>query len=178
MASVGHVLVGLAIAAAHERAVVAPRTTRERVAAAAAFATLALVPDLDVIAFRFGVPYADPFGHRGASHSLFAAVVVGALLAVPLARATQARTGATALAAIAALASHGVLDMLTDGGLGAALLWPLDDGRLFFPWRPLPVAPIGLGFLSPRGLWCVVVETAVLAPPLLLLLLAARRRRP
>ena len=46
------------------------------------------------------------------------------------------------------VASHGLLDALTDGGLGAALLWPFSDERFFAPWRPLPVAPIGARFWS------------------------------
>lgn len=29
-----------------------------------------VLPDLDVLAFRFGIPYAAEFGHRGVSHSL------------------------------------------------------------------------------------------------------------
>ena len=53
-----------------------------------------------------------------------------------------------ALAAPALLASHALLDTLTDGGLGAALLWPFNFTRYFAPWRPIPVAPIGLDFLS------------------------------
>ena len=28
---------------------------------------LSILPDLDVLAFRFGIPYAAPFGHRGAT---------------------------------------------------------------------------------------------------------------
>jgi len=68
------------------------------------------------------------------------------------------------LLAFVALASHGVLDTLTDGGLGAALLWPFSNERFFAPVRPLPVAPIGAGMLSPRGLYVVVVEFIVFLP--------------
>jgi inner membrane protein len=34
-------------------------------------------PDFDVIAFRFGIAYADDFGHRGASHSIVFAILLG-----------------------------------------------------------------------------------------------------
>ena len=47
-----------------------------------AFSALSLAPDLDVIAFRFGIPYAAPFGHRGAAHSIFVALVLASIAAV------------------------------------------------------------------------------------------------
>ena len=52
-----------------------------------------------------------------------------------------------------ATASHGVLDAMTDGGLGVAFFAPLSDTRYFFPWRPIVVSPIGVAeFFGPRGL--------------------------
>ena len=111
-----------------------------------------MLPDADVIAFALDIPYSDPFGHRGASHSLaFAAgmgLVVGGI-------ARKARLG---LLVAAVVASHPLLDALTDGGLGVALLWPADDARLFAPWQPIPVAPIGASFLSMRGLQVMIAE--------------------
>lgn len=38
---------------------------------------LAVLPDADVLAFALGVPYEAPLGHRGLSHSLLAALVLG-----------------------------------------------------------------------------------------------------
>ena len=38
-----------------------------------------VMPDLDVLAFRYGIPYASNFGHRGFSHSLLFAVVLALL---------------------------------------------------------------------------------------------------
>ena len=35
------------------------------------------LPDADVIGFRFGISYADAFGHRGFSHSLAFALLMG-----------------------------------------------------------------------------------------------------
>jgi inner membrane protein len=52
----------------------------------------------------------------------------------------------------AVTASHGVLDAMTDGGLGIAFFAPFDNTRYFFPFRPIKVSPIGLAFLSARGL--------------------------
>jgi inner membrane protein len=39
--------------------------------------TLAVLPDLDVLGFHAGIPYEHPLGHRGLSHSLLFALVVG-----------------------------------------------------------------------------------------------------
>src|SRR5262249_33852605 len=44
----------------------------------------------------------------------------------------------------AAAASHGLLDAMTNGGLGVAFFAPFSDTRYFFPWRPILVSPISL----------------------------------
>lgn len=54
--------------------------------------------------------------------------------------------------------------------------WPFSDERFFAPWRPIPVAPIGLAFLSARGLRIAVIEL-VLMSPLLIYALWPRRAR-
>ena len=42
---------------------------------------------------------------------------------------------------------------MTTGGLGVAFFAPFDDTRYFFPWRPIPVSPIGVRrFFGERGL--------------------------
>src|SRR4029453_2472444 len=70
----------------------------------------------------------------------------------------------TAVFATVVLASPALLDTMTDGGLGCALLWPFDLTRYFAPWRPIPVAPIGFGMLSVYGLIVVVAECVLFAP--------------
>jgi outer membrane protein assembly factor BamE (lipoprotein component of BamABCDE complex) len=62
------------------------------------------------------------------------------------------------------LASHGLLDTMTDGGLGAALLWPFSLTRDFAPWRPIPVAPIGLDFLTLDGATVALSELLLFLP--------------
>jgi inner membrane protein len=114
----------------------------------------AIAPDADVAAFAFGIPYEHPLGHRGLSHSLpfaagLAAVVTAA--AFPRARAGLSRARVFAYLFVAA-ASHGLLDACTNGGLGVALLAPFFDARLFAPFRPIEVSPIGVArFFSARG---------------------------
>jgi inner membrane protein len=126
-------------------------------------AALAMLPDADVIAFVLRIPYAATWGHRGASHSLFlaAAVALAVAAGTRLARGPAVKAG---LLTFAALGSHGLLDAMTTGGLGAALLWPLNDTRYFLPLRPIPVAPIGVGMLSARGLYVVTVELLLFLP--------------
>lgn len=111
-----------------------------------------ILPDLDVVAFKLGISYADAFGHRGASHSLAFALLMG-LLALACARGLRTtRLTAFVFMAVSTL-SHAVLDMFTNGGLGVAMWWPVSDERLFAPWRVIEVSPIGISrFLTERGL--------------------------
>jgi inner membrane protein len=179
MASIGHALVGLALARGHDSvtsSALEPRARGRRLLGAVVFPLLALLPDLDVVAFKLGIPYGADFGHRGASHSIVAAVTIGLVLAPLVARLLRTPLGPTAVAAVLAVLSHGPLDMLTDGGLGVAALWPWDGARHFFPWQPLPVAPIGRSFLSAAGLKVALTELAVFSPVALYALLGGRPR--
>ena len=139
----------------------------------AGFAAASMLPDADVIAFALGIPYEAPFGHRGASHSLAFALACGLAAALPAGRRRWARGALVA----AVVASHPLLDAMTTGGLGVALWWPASDARIFFPWRPIPVAPIGAAFLSARGLSVLLWELAPSAPLLLYALWPTRRPR-
>ncbi len=128
-----------------------------------------MLPDADVVAFPLGIPYADPFGHRGASHSIVFALCCG-ILAWTVVRARRGRSLRWGAVVTLTVLSHPLLDMLTTGGLGVALWWPGSDERVFFPVRLIPVAPIGMGMLSPRGLQVLLAE---LGPCLPLLIWAA-----
>ncbi|MEP2100931.1 MAG: metal-dependent hydrolase [Parasphingorhabdus sp.] len=127
----------------------------------------AMLPDADVIGFGFGIDYADSWGHRGASHSLLFAAIA-ALLAVALIRPQRYVTAGLFL--FAAMASHGLLDTLTNGGLGAALFWPWDETRHFAPATPIAVSPIGISdFMSMRGMKVLQSEAMWIWTPLILL---------
>jgi len=118
-------------------------------------ALAAVAPDLDVVAFKLGIPYGHMFGHRGFSHSL-----VFALLAAPFfALAAVAKDswfgrawwGVAGLFAVA-VASHGLLDAITDAGLGIGFFVPFSEERYFFPWRPLITASVSpVGFFNARA---------------------------
>lgn len=120
-------------------------------------AVASMIPDGDVVAFALGIPYEAPFGHRGASHSIVFAAVIGLLLMLREWR-LFARHGLLFTYLFLSAVSHPLLDMLTDGGLGVALFWPFSNERYFFPHTPIQVSPIGAGFFSPEGLAVFVSE--------------------
>jgi inner membrane protein len=140
------------------------------------FAALSLLPDLDVIGFRLGIPYGAPFGHRGATHSVAAAAAVTTVVVLPAILRGRPALG-LGVRTFVAVASHGLLDALTDGGKGVALLWPWSLHRYFAPWRPIPVAPIGSAMLSMRGLHVAALE-ALMFLPLLVYALWPRQKTP
>jgi len=119
---------------------------------------LSILPDLDVLAFQFAIPYAAGFGHRGFSHSfIFAALV--ALLGALLLRRYPERFVPSLLFLLVAAASHGVLDALTNGGHGIAFFWPFSLERYFAPVQLIEVSPLSAGrFFSPRGITVLVSE--------------------
>ncbi len=127
-------------------------------------ALCAVVPDADVLGVFVGVPLGSLFGHRGLTHSLAFAVVLAAVLAPLLVpRGTRLRLW---VYLFLATASHGVLDAMTDGGIGVALFAPFDAGRYYLPWRPIAVSPLGIRrFLSPRGLSVLTNEALYLWLP-------------
>jgi inner membrane protein len=115
-------------------------------------AICSIVPDLDVIGFRFGIHYADFWGHRGFTHSLLFAVLVSILAFRRLPPSARLLWIWSYL--FLATASHGFLDAMTDGGLGVAFFSPFNNDRYFLPWRPIRVSPIGVGrFFTERGLY-------------------------
>ena len=141
-------IVPLAVAVAVGPRVIAPRV-------ALAGACLAMLPDADVVGFRLGIEYAADWGHRGASHSLAIAGLTAGIIALLW---PSARNWPALVFLAFAIASHGLLDMLTSGGLGVALWWPFDNARLFAPERPIRVSPIGRGFFSARGMETMLSE--------------------
>ena len=119
------------------------------------FWTAALVcstlPDVDVIGFGFGVRYGDLWGHRGMTHSILFAAVMGILVGNWFGGSRAEKIGQSALLFLIT-ASHGALDAMTNGGLGIGFFSPFDATRYFLPWRPILVSPIGAAFFSLRGL--------------------------
>lgn len=137
-----------------------------------------MLPDLDVLAFPLGIAYSNPLGHRGASHSLLFAMIIAAS-ATPFSGWFRASRFTVFAFVLVAAASHGLLDMLTNGGLGIAYFWPLTDQRFFFGVRVIQVSPIGYRFFSADGLGALESELFWIWLPASLALaglLAVRRR--
>ncbi len=144
-------------------------------------ALLPAIPDADVIGFHFGIEYGDVIGHRGLSHSLIFSVLLGFAVAMSMTgweRRNTRDTWRLSFIFILLVASHGPMDMLTNGGLGIALFAPFHNERLFWDWRPILVSPIGLdNFLSAWG-WAVVKsELTWFGPPIAAILAAGLVRR-
>ncbi len=110
---------------------------------------LAVAPDLDTpLMFALEIPRGSLFAHRGFFHSpFFLALFCGALAAA------VAKRRWLPLAALwtACAVTHPLLDMLTDGGSGVLLLFPVSEARLFFPWRPIRVSPLGVARFFDRA---------------------------
>jgi inner membrane protein len=135
----------------------------------------AILPDLDVIGFKIGIPYGAAFGHRGASHSLAIALLLGIVAAVGARALRSPKTTAFLFVTLSA-ASHCLTDLFTNGGRGVALWWPLSDERYFAPVRPVEVASIGLHGLQSGSIWTTLAsEFLWLVAPAALLGLLYRR---
>lgn len=130
---------------------------------------LSILPDFDVIGFKFGIAYAHPLGHRGFTHSISFALALGLCLAI-----WQRHYGSLGprlyiwfLFAVVTV-SHGLLDGLTSGGKGMAFFWPFDNERYFLPWRVIRVSPIGIReFFSEWGLRVIKSEAVWVGIPTL-----------
>jgi inner membrane protein len=138
---------------------------------AAVAVVLSLLPDLDYVGLLFDVRPDDALGHRGLSHSLFVSLglaLLGALL-FPKARRQ------TFLFLFACAASHPLVDALSRGDGGVALLAPLTAHR-FVIGPLLPSIPLGIN--EAFGKWGALVLLAELLCVWTPLLLISGWRRP
>jgi inner membrane protein len=142
-------------------------------------ALCAVLPDADVVGFYTGVPPGSVLGHRGLTHSLAFAAALAAVL-TPLLLAHGVGRARLWCYLFLATASHGVLDAMTDGGIGVAFWAPFDAGRYYLPWRPIVVSPLGIRrFFSAWGLAVLASEALwVWLPAALFAALAWRATRP
>lgn len=174
--AISHAVVALSIGACFYRPGIPKRVWAVGVACS-------VLPDVDVIGFRFGIRYADFWGHRGFTHSLFFAVLTATVVVILAFRGgTQGHDPIKLWTYLfLAMASHGFLDAMTDGGLGVAFFSPFDNQRYFFPWRPIRVSPISMGrFFRERGIGVLRTEVLWIWIPCAILAFFAwsiRRRR-
>jgi inner membrane protein len=130
-------------------------------------ALLPVVPDLDVL-LRPWFRYGHPLGHRGFSHSIAFALILGVLAALACRRdagLVPGGLGGLALFFATVAASHGVLDAFTSGGIGIPFFMPFSGARYFFPVRPIPASPLHVSaFLSDWGLEVLREELLLVWP--------------
>ncbi len=121
-----------------------------------------LVPDIDVVGWSLGIPYDDMWGHRGLTHSLGFAFLLSVLVVrvgFPSVKVLSRHGWILLTHFFLVTVFHGVLDALTDGGLGVAFFAPFDNTRYFFPWTPIKVSPLGIQeFFSSWGLQVLASE--------------------
>lgn len=129
-----------------------------------------VIPDADVIGFKLGIQYADMLGHRGATHSIVFALFYALFSTYLIKEKLLKRNIILFFLFFFSVMSHGLLDMLTNGGLGIGIFIPFTEKRYFFPIRPIEVSPLGYGFFSKRGLDVVINEFMLICTPCLLML--------
>ncbi len=134
-----------------------------------------ILPDMDIIMFAFGFGYSHMFGHRGITHSLLFAFIVGISVTVVFFRQTSSSSKqfwALTFFFFLITASHGILDAMTNGGSGIAFFAPFDNTRYFLPVRPIQVSPIGIAsFFSGWGVRVIVSEIIWVGLPCVVLVL-------
>ena len=140
-----------------------------------------LLPDVDVLGLALGIPYEHMLGHRGLTHSIVFAMLVGVVVprwATPAIALGTRPYWVVAVYFCLVTLSHGLLDALTNGGLGIAFFAPFDSTRYFFPLRPIAVSPIGLSaFLSQEGMGVLLSELVWIGIPAGVWLLCVRALR-
>jgi inner membrane protein len=164
---VGHSLVALSVCAALQRTPLGKAMSFP--GWLALLVIVSILPDLDVLMLRW-FPYSHPLSHRGLGHSLLFALVAAFCITISCYLAGIVRGKLLTLILVwlvvaAVMGSHGLLDALTDGGLGIGLLSPLNWRRYFFPIRPIPVALLSPSTMfSPYMLHVYTVEVALFGP--------------
>jgi inner membrane protein len=115
------------------------------------------IPDADVFGYHWlYIPSNHFFGHRGFFHSPFFAALLSIFIITFFYRKEvtfSKQWWSLAFYFFILTTSHGILDALTNGGQGIALLSPVSNQRYFFPWTPIEVSPLNIqAFFSQRGL--------------------------
>ncbi|MGN6590879.1 MAG: metal-dependent hydrolase [Sphingomicrobium sp.] len=141
----------------------------------AAFASAA--PDIDGLFKHFlGILPTSVYGHRGASHSLFAALAAG-VAAAAAHRWLGVRPLVAGVCVALAAGSHGILDMMTDSGDPVAYLWPVSSVRLFADWRPIHSGPVEMAHLFQQLFARLVIDLGQLILPAFVLAFMVRAVR-
>ena len=129
----------------------------------------AILPDVDVLAYKFGITAPDILAHRGLTHSILFAAIWSVIILFIFHRKEKRHYFLLMVFYFLCTASHGLLDAMTNGGDGITFLLPFTTERYFLPWRNIQVSPIGLeDFFSEWGLEVLVSEFKYIGIPSLL----------
>ncbi|NQY28923.1 MAG: metal-dependent hydrolase [Flavobacteriaceae bacterium] len=128
----------------------------------------AVLPDIDVLAFKFGYAYEHWLGHRGFTHSIFFAIIWSGVLSLIFGKSEKT---IFFIVLFLATISHAILDAMTTGGLGVGFFIPFENTRYFFGCRPIQVSPIGISkFFSEWGVRVILSELLWIGVPCFVLL--------
>ncbi len=133
------------------------------------------LPDADMIGYYLGVPYDHLFGHRGISHSIFFALLLGLLVYFLFFRKENLSKFKSFMIFIYfsfITMSHGLLDMLTNATHGIPFFAPFDNTRYFFPYRPINAPSLDIEYFFREQFFEVLVgEIILIAIPISALML-------
>ena len=128
---------------------------------------LTILPDIDVIGFKLGIPYLHLFGHRGFTHSIFFAALMSGVVAWILVYHSQLKLTLIWFYLFICMMSHGLLDAFTNGGHGIAFFSPFSNERFFFPFQPIEVSTLSIKrFFAGQGYDVIISELIWLWLPL------------
>jgi inner membrane protein len=137
----------------------------------------AIIPDADVIGFKFHIAYGSTFGHRGFTHSIVFALIMGFIASWILMKLTsfeKKHRWKLVLYFFIVTLSHPLLDACTNGGLGVAFFSPFSNERFFFPFHPIQVSPIQVNsFFSDWGLKVLLSEFIWIGLPTMVVVMIA-----
>ncbi|WP_339893171.1 metal-dependent hydrolase [uncultured Algibacter sp.] len=129
----------------------------------------AILPDFDVIAFKLGIAYQHPLGHRGFTHSILFALLWALVLMFTMGKKNKLIWFSVIFLSTL---SHGIFDAMTSGGLGVGFFIPFNNDRFFFSFREILVSPLGIKkFFSAWGMQVILSEIKYIVFPSLLILL-------
>lgn len=133
-----------------------------------------IIPDIDVLAYNYGIMGDHILGHRGLTHSILFGLVWAMILVILFHKNESNRLVLFTYYSIVTI-SHGLLDSMTTGGEGIAFFYPLTDERYYFPLRFITVSPIGaLNFFSEWGLKVLINEAKYIGSFTILLIIIGK----
>jgi inner membrane protein len=156
----------------------------------AAAAVLGVLPDVDGLRRSFGLGWDEGmWGHRGVTHSLPAAVLTAGVVtmalfpfkagSVPTPWASPIPKWQVWATFAAAMASHGLTDMLTNRGAGVTLFAPVSLYRSKWAFTPVEVSPMSVSAFFNERAWVILWSEFrwVLLPALMVVVAVEIARR-